>query len=426
MKKVLQVGKDVKARRAKVKKLMGLSFASLGMDVRLELIQELIPLGLMHVGEVLQQEVEALAGKRYERDGLPGHVRWGRQDGSVYLGDQKLPISYPRVRNVQGGYEVPLVSYKALQEPRHMDDGLMKKILLGLSSRRYKECSEAIPESFGLSPSTVSRRFIKASEKRLRVFMERRLDDLNIVAIIIDGKTFQDDEMILVLGVLRQGKKVILGFIQSGTENTTVCKAFLNDLLERGLKVEAGLLCVMDGSRGIRKAVEDVLGRSALVQRCQWHKRENVLRYLPKHLQAKFRRALQQAYEQPTYAAAKETLQGVKKALRLINESAVRSLEEGLEETLTLHKLGLFQELGRSLKTSNCIESLMSLIGQKLDKVDHWKNSNQKQRWLAAALLDIEPRLNKICGYRHLPQLVKAIQRELRIEPASGKEGVAA
>jgi len=415
MRKLLRVGKDVKARRAQVKELMKLKIGELETDLKLQLIQELIPLGLLHVRELLTEEVKALAGDRYKRNGKPGHLRWTKQWGSVYLGEQKLPIRYQRVRDRRKGKEAELTSYKRLQEPHRLDEGLLKKILLGLSCRRYQECSEAIPEAFSLSASTVSRRFIRASTKKLREFMERRLDAHDIVALIIDGKRFAEDEMIIALGITVEGKKVLLGFTQAGAENASVCKEFLNGLLERGLRIDEGLLCVMDGSKGIRKAVEEVFGGYALIQRCQWHKRENVIDYLPKGRKAAFRRLLQKAYEQPTYEGAKGALMRVKKELSLLNESAVRSLEEGLEETLTLHRLGLFEKLGRSLKTSNCIESLMSLIGQRTDKVDYWKNSNQKERWLATALLDIEPRLNRIRGYRYLPELRAAIQRKLGI-----------
>ncbi len=416
MRKVLRVGRDVKARRSRVKELMDLKLSALELDIKLQLIQELIPLGLMHIGEILKQELKALAGDRYKRNGKPGHVRWTKQWGSVYIGEQKLPILYQRVRDRRKDKEVELTSYKGLQEPHHIDEGLLKKILLGLSCRRYRDCSEAIPEAFSLSPSTVSRRFIRASTKKLKELMERRLDELDIVAIVIDGKSFEDDEMIIALGVTEEGKKVILGFIQAGTENGSVCKDFLKNLLDRGLAIEEGVLCIMDGSKGIRKAVEEIFGSYALIQRCQWHKRENVVDYLPKARQAPFRKLLQRAYEEPTYEGAKRALMKVKKELSLINESAVRSLEEGLEQTLTLHRLGLFEKLGKSLKTTNCIESIMALIGQKTDKVDYWRNSNQKQRWLATALLDIEPRLNRIRGYTYLPELRTAIQMELGIK----------
>jgi len=427
MKRVFQIGRDVKARKARIKDVQSLPFDELEMDVKLELIQELIPLCLMHVEDVLKEEVEALAGDRYKRNGILGYVRWTRQWGSVYLGHQKVPILYQRVRDRKRDKEVKLSSYKRLQEPQHVDQTLLNRILLGLSCRRYRECSEAIPEVFGLSPSTVSRRFIRASTKKLKELMDRKLDNLDIVAIIIDGKTFKDDEMIIALGITIEGKKVVLGFIQAGTENASVCKDFLNGLLDRGLKIEEGVLCILDGSKGIRKAIEKVFGRYSLIQRCQWHKRENVVSYLPKSRQDRFRKALQRAYEKPSYKDVKGSLGKIERDLELINQSAVRSLEEGLEETLTLHRLGLFEELGKSLKTTNCIESLMALIGQKTDKVDYWKNSNQKERWLATALLDIEPRLNRVKGYRYLPELRIALQRELGIPQDSieVKEAVA-
>jgi transposase-like protein len=329
------------------------------------------------------------------------------------LGDQKVPVVYQRVRDKENQKEIELSVYKALQESRDIDEGLLGRILLGLSCRDYRRCSEMIPEAFGLSAST--RRFIKASSRKLKELKERRLEHLDLVGLVIDGKAFQKDEMIIALGVTTGGEKVILGFIQAATENASVCKDFLNELLDRGLRIEDGVLCVMDGSKGLRKAVERIFGGYALIQRCQWHKRENVLSYLVKEHQETFRRKLQRAYQEPTYEKAKAALMKVKKELSLINESAVRSLEEGLEETLTLHRLWLFEKLGKSLKTSNSIESVMSLIEQRTQKVDYWKNSNQKQRWLATALLEIEPRLNRIRGYTHLPELRTAIQKDLRI-----------
>lgn len=426
MKRVLQIGRDVKARRVKVKEYLSRPFNVLEMDVKLQLIQELIPLGLLHVKEVLEEEVYQLAGERYKRNGLEGYDRWGKQWGSVYIGEQKVSIQYTRVRDTIKKEEAELKVYRKLQTPSGVDERVLKKVLHGISTNRYRECCEMIPEVFGLSSSSISRRFIRASERRLRELKERRLDAFDIVAIIIDGKTFKEDEMIIALGVTLEGEKVVLGFIQAGTENAIVCRDFLNTLLERGLKVKEGILCVMDGSKGIRKAVEDVFRGYALVQRCQWHKRENVVSYLPRGEQVNIRKALQRAYEETTYNKAKEALREVKRELLIINESAVGSLEEGLEETLTLHRLGLFKELGKSLKTTNCIESLMSLIGQRTDKVDYWRRSNQKQRWLAVALLDIEPRLNRIKGYKYLPLLREAIQRELGIEEIKGMEVAAA
>jgi transposase-like protein len=190
-----------------------------------------------------------------------------------------------------------------------------------------------------------------------------------------------------------------------------VIKAFLNDLLGRGLNIEEGILCVTDGAKGLRSAIRKVFADKALVQRCQWHKRENVVAYLPKSHQSSWRRKLQQAYEKPTYEEAKVVLHCLKPELKLLNVSALCSLEEGLEETLTLHRLGLFADLGVSFKTANCIESIMALVGQYTDKVDCWRNSSQKQRWVAAALLEIEPHLRRVKGYRRLWKLREALKR---------------
>lgn len=381
------------------------------------LIQALIPLGLHAVGDALEAEVTDLAGERYSRTGgQPGYVRWCQQRGSVYLLDQKLPITYRRVRNRFRNVEVALPTYQALGDPRAADAGLFRKVLHGLSCRRYEACAEAVPEAFGLSASSVSRRFMRASARQLRKLSERRLEQDEVVVLFLDGKTFADDSMVLALGVTRQGEKKILGFVQTATENEPVCAAFLRDLVTRGLRTDQGLLCVIDGAKGLRKAIQTVFGRQAVVQRCQWHKRENVVRYLPKGHQAPWRRRVQQAYERPTYTDARAALLRLRQELRTINLSAVASLDEGLEETLTLHRLGLFGTLGRSLKTTNCLESLNAQLGQLTDKVDRWRTSDQKHRWVASAVLAIEPRLRRIKGYRHLTQLQEALQRDIQRE----------
>ena len=387
----------------------------LGTEVAL--IQALIPLGLEAVHDVLRREVEELAGARYARSGgRPGHVRWSKERGSVYLGDQKLPIVYQRVRDQLRDVEVPLETYQRFQQPRALDRGLLRRVLLGLSCRRYAECADAVPEAFGLAPSTVSRRYIRASARQLQALQERRLDGFDIVAVWLDGKTFAEDEIVIALGVTVQGQKVILGFVQTATENTRVIAAFLRELLERGLRIAQGLLVVIDGSKGLRRGVQEAFGEAAAVQRCTWHKRENVVAYLPMGQQATWRQKLQRAYEQPTYAEAKAALDRLARELRPVNESAARSLAEGLEETLTLHRLGVAGELGRSFKTTNMLESVMAQVEQRTGKVDRWRTSDQKQRWLASALLDIEPRLRRVRGYRALPKLRDALQRMLRKE----------
>jgi len=415
MQRVRQIRRKGQATKLIRRRLEAVGLESEGIDAKVALIQELIPLGLLHVEEELQREVMVLAGPRYARQGgRPGVVRYGRQPGSIYLADQKLGIEVPRVRDLRCGQEVALATYQGLRQPRRADQGVLRRIVAGLSCRDYEQCAEAVPEAFGLSASTISRRFKRTSQKKLQELRERGLEGYDLVALVLDGKTFAEDTMVVALGITIMGEKVILGFVETGTENASVCTRFLRELEERGLRFTDGLLVVIDGGKGLYKAVKAVFEGRAFVQRCQWHKRENVLSYLSKTHQQSFRQKLQRAYTQPTYKQAKAALEQVRRELMLVNESAVGSLEEGLEETLTLHRLGVFREIGLSLKTTNCLESINSLVEQRTGKVDCWRNSNQKQRWLATALLDIEPRLRKIKGYHDLPMLRRAMQEEMR------------
>ena len=233
--------------------------------------------------------------------------------------------------------------------------------------------------------------------------------------LLIDGKTFAADQLVLVLGVTRTGEKRILGVIQTATENKRVVAACLRELAERGFRTPAGLLVILDGAKGVRAAVREVFGDDVPVQRCQWHTRENVVSYLPKTLQPVWRRKLQDAYAHPGYADAKRALQRLSKELRVLNESAARSLEEGLEETLTLHRLNVFPELGTSFKTTNLIESVMAYVEQKTARVDRWRTSDQKLRWCAAALLAAEAQFRRVKGHKHLPLLEKALMTKITI-----------
>ena len=302
-------------------------------------------------------------------------------------------------------------SYARLQEPRAADEGVLRRILYGLSCRDYRAAAEAVPEAFGLSRSTISRRYIHATARKLAALQERRLDREDVVTLVLDGKRFAEDTMVIALGITLRGEKVLLGFVQTGTENATAGVAFLRSLLTRGLRVDEGLLVVIDGSKGLRRAVQEVFGAQAQVQRCVWHKRENVVAYLPKHLQAAWRAKLQQAYRQPTYAVAQAALRRLHGDLRRLNEDAARSLAEGLEETLTLHRLGVVDRLGQSVLTTNSLESILALVEQRVGKVDRWTTIDQKQRWLATALWEIEPRLRRLRGYRALPQLRAALKQ---------------
>ncbi len=385
------------------------------IDVRVEMIRSLITVGLIKVYEELDSEVERLAGALHSRKEARGlGSRHGSNRGTVKLGGQKIPVRVPRIRKEDE--EVPLESYRRLHQGGEPNEVLLRRVLYGISCRNYEMAAESVPGAIGMSSSTVSRQFIEASAEELKKFREKDLSSYDIAAIFIDGKTFAEDTMVIALGITVNGEKVVLGFVQTETENKKVISQFLSSLVDRGLDVSSGVLFVIDGAKGLRSAVKGVFEGKALVQRCQWHKRENVVSHLPRSDQKYWRKKLQKAYQRPTYEEAKRELRKIRGELELVNQSAVASLDEGFEETLTLHRLGLFPLLGRSLKTTNCLESINSLVEERCCKVDSWKNSNQKQRWLASALIDIEPRLRKLVGHRHLPKLREMLIKELKID----------
>ena len=235
----------------------------------------------------------------------------------------------------------------------------------------------------------------------------------DIVAIFIDAKRYAADGLMVALGVTMDGNKLMMGIEHIHSENSKAIGQWLNRLVERGLKFEEGILFIIDGSKGIEKAIKQRFEEYALIQRCQWHKRENVASYLADDQKAICRRRMKDAYAQTTYKDAKAHLTKLYQELSHINESAANSLLEGLEETLALHQLGLSSELAKSLNTTNCIESVMSQMGQYTDKVDRWRNSNQILRWTAASAMDIEPRLRKIKGFRYLKILRFKLQEKV-------------
>ena len=331
----------------------------------------------------------------------------------MFLADQKVPIQVPRGRNRATNTEVPLATYAHLQTPRGQDVGLFRRVLGGLSCRDYEAAAEAVPEAFGLKKSSVSRRFVRASAKALQTLHERRHDDHDWLVLLLDGKSFADDQVVIALGVTTTGEKRILGLVQTATENKRVCAAFLRELVARGFQTPAGLLVVLDGAKGLSAAVREVFGERVPIQRCQWHKRENVLSYLPKRQHALWRRKRQAAYAKPTYAEVLRALRQLIKELEQSNASAARSLEEGLEETLTLHRLEVFTKLGISFKTTNLIESVMARVEAKVHRVTRWRTSDQKQRWCAATLLEIEKQFRKVKGHQHLDLLKAALRDKL-------------
>ena len=257
-----------------------------------------------------------------------------------------------------------------------------------------------------------SRARLQASATKLRELQERDLSGEDVVALVLDGKTCAESTMVVALGITMTGDKRFLGFVETGTENEKVLTPFLRSLVERGLDVSQGLLVIVDGGKGLRAAVRQAFRHRALVQRCQWHKRENVVSDVAKREQPVWRQRLQRAYNRPEYDEALAALKSLQHELEDRNQSAAGSLAEGLDETLTLHRLGVYGVLGRSLKTTNGLESINALIEERCAKVITGRTRSTPS--LAGHVLDIEPRLRKVMGYRHLPRLRDALKREHR------------
>jgi transposase-like protein len=296
------------------------AYEDLDLDAKVEFIRSLVPLGLMHMSEMLEDEVTALAGERYARKSAAELSRHGTNPGSVHLAGQRVPIPVPRVRGPRG--EVPLRSYQLFQERAAVNDALLRRVLFGISCRNYEAAAEAIPGAIGLSSSSVSRAFVEASADELRKFQERDLRDTAFVALFLDGKTFAENTMVIALGVQASGEKQFLGFVETTTENASVLTMFLRSLLDRGLDVSEGMLVILDGGKGLRAAVQKAFARRALVQRCIRHKRENVVNYLPRNEQAAWRRRLQLAYNRPTHEEARKALERIYREHLLISPFA--------------------------------------------------------------------------------------------------------
>jgi len=382
------------------------------LDIKAGLIQSLIPLGLKAVSEELQKEFKMLVGERYKHG--KENTPWGANPGSVYLQDQKLPVIIPRVRNRKDNKEVHLSIYKKLQSPYLCDQKTALKLLNGISMHKYKESAELVPEVFGLSASNMSKRFKNFAEDSLKNLNARNLSEYDFICIFIDGKRYAEDGLLVAMGVTIEGYKIMLGIEQSHSENSTVINQFFDKLIERGLTYKDGILFIVDGSKGIIKAIHQRFSEYAFIERCIWHKEQNVISYLSKHQQQVCKIELKRAYKKTSYKEARQALESLYNRLSITNQSAANSLMEGIDETLTLHKLGLSPELCKSLNNTNCIESVMSQLGIYTDKVDRWQSSNQILRWTAAGLLQIEPNLRKIRGYRYLHLLRFKLKEEIQ------------
>ena len=376
----------------------------------------------LFIGDTLKQivirsinkEYEEKTGEKYNRNSK--YQRWSKNPGSININNEKIKIEVPRMRNKQTLKTEEPEIYREINKEVKIDRRFLRLLVNGLSQRKYKKAAQLISESFGLSQSRMSRLFNKEAEKALKEFESRDLGGYDFVAIIIDGKSFSKQQIVHAVGITSTGIKIMLGFIHTTTENSCAIKGLLKNLIERNFKFEEGILVVSDGSKGIKKAVEETFGEKAAMQRCQWHKRENVISYLTDKDKQIYRGKMQRAYEEPLYQTARERLMGIYEELTTINRSAANSLLEGLEETLTIHRLRLREQLGRSFCTTNIIENINSQLSRNLRNVKRWRDTQMQARWVAISLLEIEQNMNRVKNYEKLHLLREALKSLLKIE----------
>jgi len=357
----------------------------------------------------MEAEVETLAGPRYVRNTGHDAHRWGSQQGLVYVSGQKVNITKPRVvrKNAKGKCsEVELETYNEFSKPTAMNEAIMAKVLAGVSTRDYAGTIDQVVEGHGVSESAVSRRAVKEAGKQLAEFYNRRFTDQEFVAIMVDGIGIADVDNIVALGIDIWGKKHVLGVRQGATENTQVVLELLEDLVERGVKAEGDYLFVIDGAKALSKAIKKVFGQNSVIQRCQVHKRRNVSDKQPKEHQGRIDSRLAAAYAMNELNDARKAVESVFDELVGLNESAAGSLAEGMEETLTVHKLGLKGDLKRILSSTNCIESMFSMSRRYKRNVKKWNTKTDHiERTLVVTLLEAERRFRRVRGYRELKDL---------------------
>jgi transposase-like protein len=385
-------------------------------------VEELVgQLGKATLEAVLAISAEQVAGPPHP--GRPGGAirRHGEQGGVVALGGQKVRVSKPRLRRKGGGEgaEVAIPAYAAMQDDESLRERLLGIVMRGVSTRHYQEVVPELAERCGVSRSAVSRQLQAASAETLQRLCERRFDEVELLVIYLDGKDFGGHQVICAIGVDLQGKKHVLGLTEGATEHAVVVKGLLEELVVRGVKPDRKRLFVIDGSKALRKAIEEVFGPHHPVQRCQTHKLRNVLGYLPKELQGQVRAVLRAAWK----LNPKEGLARVRTQIEWLERAypkAAASLREGLEETFTINQLGLSSKLRRGLASTNVIESSLSGVQGRTGRVTRWRSGDMALRWAAAAAWETERNFRKLMGYKELWMLQAALEDGQSLSEKSG------
>lgn len=361
--------------------------------------------GLQLIQLLMEEEVNQLVGERGRP--APGRAanRWGSERGYCVVMGQKVPVERPRVRSTEDR-EIRLGSYEMFHRGEPLTETVWEKLMLGLTTRKYGEAVRQFTEAYGLEKSAVSEHFIEASRAKLKHMMERPLDKKKFCALLVDATPFAGQQIVAAIGIGCDGTKTILGIWQGATENATVVGELLGDLMNRGFDFTEPKLYVLDGGKALHAAVRRYAGESAAIQRCQVHKRRNVLDHVTDENKAGVAGKINAAYATEDYAAAKQALDGLHLELMHLNPSAARSLAEGMEETLTVHRLQVPPLLRQTLASTNVIESAFSIVETVCRNVKRWHGGDQRERWVGSGLLIAQKKFRRVKGYKQIPKLI--------------------
>jgi len=371
-----------------------------------------VGVGLGVLGELLESEVDEVVGPRGRHDPDRVAVRHGRDAGEVTLGGRRVAIERPRVRSADGSEEVALETYRHFAARDVLGRVVLERMLAGVSTRRYERTQEPVgaeadQAARSTSKSAISREFVARTRETLVELMSRRLDDVRLAVLMIDGIVLKERTTVVALGITTDGVKIPLGLWDGSTENATVATALLSDLVDRGLDLEQGVLCVLDGSKALRKAVRDVLG-PVPVQRCVRHKERNVLEHLPERDRPPIKRRLRAAWALDDHDRALDQLRQLAADLERSHPGAAASLREGVPETLTLTRLGI-----RGASTNPC-ESMIECVRRSARNVKRWQSGEMCLRWTAAGMLEAERQFRRVIGHSDLAKLALAVERDLQ------------
>jgi transposase-like protein len=379
--------------------------------VRHNLFEFVVREGMKALDVLLEQERQSLCGPAYERGRAEGARRWGSTEGRLVMGGQRVSVRRPRVR--EEGREVELPTWSAFADRDPLNARTVEQIALGVSTRGYRRSVDEVPaelDADSTSKSAVSRRLVAMTQQQLDTWLRRDLSKERIAAVMVDGIEVAEHTVIVALGITEGGEKQPLGLWDGATENSVVCQALLDNLVQRGLDPQRSYLFVIDGSKALRKAIRNTFGQRVLVQRCQEHKRRNVLAQLPKKLHPSVNKTLRDAYRSPSKAVAKRRLLQLVSRFESEYTGAAASLKEGLDETLTLKDLGLSEALERTLSTTNPIENLNGTIRRIQRRVRRWRDASMVRRWVAIGVLEAQRGFRKLRGHKSMAKLVDALR----------------